>query len=192
MFSLARYIHPHCPGVPGKRKRRGVLKALPSGGQTRRSSMEGKQRDDRQGFQGVFTPGVRRRMKSRRKALGLSVQKLGEAMGVNWSTLRKWEDGSVGCCRPAHARKLSRFLSGELDGAISLMSSTPLSRNEERRGQNQPLWECMERLSGLYRICQGNPEWESAMVTRVNEALRRSAERLRKYAGTPQDKEEEE
>ncbi len=122
--------------------------------------------------------------------MGLSVQKLGEAMGVNWSTLRKWEDGSVGSCRPAHARKLSRFLAGELDETIRRMSSTPLSRNEEKRSQALPLLECMERISGLYRICEGNPTLESAMVSRLNEALHRSAERIRNYTGQSKEKED--
>ncbi|MGN0866554.1 MAG: helix-turn-helix domain-containing protein [Oligosphaeraceae bacterium] len=152
--------------------------------------MDGKQEDGLQGFQGVFTPGVRRRMRNRRKALGLSMQQLGETMGVNWSTLRKWEDGTVGFCRPFHARKLSRFLAGELDDAIQTMSSIPRSRNEEKRNQALPLLECMERISGLYRICEGNPALESAMVSRLNEALRRSAERIRKNASQPREKED--
>ena len=131
-----------------------------------------------QSFCGDFTQGGRECLRERRKRMGLSIEQLGKAMGVQGTTLRKWENGSVRFCNPVNARKVRRFLAGELDEALRGLSLTPLAHCEERRLQHQPLLKCMERISELYRVCQGHPRLESAVLENLNAALARTTARI--------------
>ena len=62
--------------------------------------------------------------------------------------------------------------------ALRGLSLTPLAHCEERRLQHQPLLKCMERISELYRVCQGHPRLESAVLENLNAALARTTARI--------------
>ena len=63
-------------------------------------------------FDGVFTEWVRLRLRQHRKELGLSLAGLGAKLGVDWSTVRKWETGATRRCHPSMVPVIGDFLCG--------------------------------------------------------------------------------
>ena len=66
-------------------------------------------------FTGVFTEQTRRRLRERRLALGLTYERLADALGINGSTLRKWESGTTRRCSLFCRPLIADFLSGNYD-----------------------------------------------------------------------------
>lgn len=64
---------------------------------------------------GTITEEMRLRLKEKRIALGLSMQRAAAVMGLNWATIRKWEQGLTVRCSISSRRQLERFLNGEFD-----------------------------------------------------------------------------
>lgn len=64
---------------------------------------------------GTITEEMRIRLKEKRIALGLSMQRAAAVMGLNWATIRKWEQGLTVRCSISSRRQLERFLNGEFD-----------------------------------------------------------------------------
>ncbi|MGN0866119.1 MAG: hypothetical protein ACI4SG_00365 [Oligosphaeraceae bacterium] len=113
--------------------------------------------------------------------MGFSLRRLGEGLGVGWSTLRNWEEGKVRRCRPVHCRTLSRFLSGELDGELQMVPpfSHPLGREGERRFPLGRLLRDMEWAAALYRQCgEGRLSLRREMVRGLEAVIRGLACRL--------------
>lgn len=146
---------------------------------------QGQNRSAGQKFQGVLTPYFQKLLKRRREALGFSLRRLGEGLGVGWSTLRNWEEGRVCQCHPAHCRILSRFLAGEMDGELQrgLPFPHPMGRDGERSFPLGRMLEAMKWATGLYGQCQG---WggvlQEEMIQELERVIRGMAVRLRKSA----------
>ena len=66
-------------------------------------------------FTVVFTEQTRRRLRERRLALGLTYERLADALGINGSTLRKWESGTTRRCSLFCRPLVADFLSGDYD-----------------------------------------------------------------------------
>ena len=69
-------------------------------------------------FDGVFTEWVRRRLRRHRVELGLSLAGLGTKLGVDWSTVRKWETGETRRCHPSLVPVIGNFLRGYYDRGL--------------------------------------------------------------------------
>ncbi len=95
-------------------------------------------------FDGVFTEWVRLRLRQHRKELGLSLAGLGAKLGVDWSTVRKWETGATRRCHPSMVPVIGDFLCGCCDWRL-------------RRGLGEPeasggCSRCVSLLSLLARL----------------------------------------
>ncbi len=99
-------------------------------------------------FDGRITPAVSRRLRSRRIALGLSYERLAEALGVSWSTLRKWELGECCRCTAPMQEILADFLDGRYDEQL-------LHRPElqGKRIHNPGIDASRQRLQRIEQLC---------------------------------------
>ena len=114
----------HQPSDNGQRK-------VPAGDQQRKETVGGERRNEPVGdetrngrdgldgmrppeaeFDGVFTEWVRLRLRQHRRELGLSLAGLGAKLGVDWSTVRKWEMGATRRCHPSLIPVIGDFLRG--------------------------------------------------------------------------------
>ena len=122
-------------------------------------------------FDGTFTPEIRTLMRDRRNALGTSLQQLAEMIGVNISTLRKWEHGVVNACQTVHINRVAEFLNGEYDRRLKVADI-------EARGFMH-LWTSLpeyvsgrlERALTIYRICSGHPDLQENLMEGFDTAM---------------------
>ena len=129
-------------------------------------------------FDGTFTPEIRELMRDRRSVLGVSLQQLAELIGVNISTLRKWESGAVNTCQVVHVNHIVEFLGGEYDRRLKAASV-------EARGFMQ-LWTSLpehvcgrlERALTIYRICSGHPDLQDNLMEGFDSAMGGTLQRL--------------
>ena len=66
-------------------------------------------------FNGTFDPSIRKKFKEKRRAIGVSLEQLGDFLKTHWSTVRKWEAGVTTTCHPRHISHIASFLNGEFD-----------------------------------------------------------------------------
>ena len=66
-------------------------------------------------FNGTFDPSIRKKFKEKRRAVGVSLEQLGDFLKTHWSTVRKWEAGVTTTCHPRHISHIAAFLNGEFD-----------------------------------------------------------------------------
>ena len=72
---------------------------------------------------GILTEEIRDELKRRRNALGLSRNSLSSTLGIDYSTLTRWEDGCT-CCVKTMLRKMLRdFLTGGLDDCFRRLAT---------------------------------------------------------------------
>ena len=127
-------------------------------------------------FDGRITPDVRRRLRGRRLAFGLSYERLAEVLGVSWATLRKWELGECGRCSASRQGVLANFLKGCYDEQLlcqSLQSGKRIANPSLDASRRR-----MQRIEQLCRLGEQHPEamaeLESALTAGVAAALRKS------------------
>jgi len=120
-------------------------------------------------FDGRITPAISRRLHSRRIALGLSYQALADALGVCWSTLRKWELGECHHCTEPMQPLLADFLRGSYDELL-LSRSVP----HGKRIHNRSFDASRLRLRRLELLCQIGERHPEALVT-IEQALTTTA-----------------
>ena len=127
-------------------------------------------------FDGRITPAISQRLHSRRLALGLSYERLAEALGVSWSTLRKWELGECCRCTLPMQQLLADFLGGRYDERL-------LYRSELRgkRIYNPSYDASQQRLQRIEQLCllgEQHPEaladFELALTAAAAMALQRA------------------
>ena len=111
----------HQPSGSGWRNEtvRGEKGHQPSGGGRRngRDGLDGMGSSETE-FDGVFTEWVRQRLRRHRVELGLSLAGLGTKLGVDWSTVRKWETGETRRCHPSLVPVIGNFLRGYYDRGL--------------------------------------------------------------------------
>ncbi len=107
-------------------------------------------------FKGRFTPEVRARLRAKRLELGASFQTLGNTLGVNGSTLRKWEVGEILDCHGKNMMLVGRYLDGQFDQAVAEASAAQ-SNPPPRPGLPPELRRILERVAELYELCRHYP-----------------------------------
>ncbi|MBO7742413.1 MAG: hypothetical protein J6S21_07655 [Victivallales bacterium] len=129
-------------------------------------------------FDGRFTPEIRRQLNMKRLSLGLSLQQLGDFLQVNWSTIRKWECGQTTICHPRHICLIRDFLAGAFDGKLS----APQSEFDELAAcwhKLPPIMHsCLERITMIYELCEGEPELRSQLLAQLNTTARDAVQEL--------------
>jgi len=107
-------------------------------------------------FDGRITPAISQRLHSRRLALGLSYERLAEALGVSWSTLRKWELGECSRCTASKQERLADFLRGNYDE--QLLNRSALHGKRIRNRSFDASQQRQQRIERLCRLGEQHPE----------------------------------
>ncbi len=129
------------------------------------------------GFDGVFTHEIRRRIHTRRCKLGLSYSVLAKFFGLNWSTIRKWENGPTKACASYYVKKIIRFLKGEFDQ--QLLEKKHFMKNRIYKPRMPDIVaQCSERLANTYILCRKQPKLRQKLVENVVQVTNRVLENL--------------
>lgn len=130
-------------------------------------------------FNGSLTPELRGFLRQRRQRLGITLQQLAKILRVNWSTIRKWEDGATKNCRQQHIYRLTRFLSGEYDDLLTSMNAPASTPSWQQFPPNSPsMLHCIERISNIYKLCVNYPETERHLMEGLRRILQETVKRL--------------
>lgn len=129
-------------------------------------------------FDGTFTPEIRELMRSRRNALGVSLQQLAELLGVNISTLRKWESGQIDTCQVVHINHIVEFLSGEYDRRLKAASVEARNFLQLWTSLPEEVSGRLERALTIYRICTGHPDLQDNLMDGFDNAMGGTLQRL--------------
>ena len=82
-------------------------------------------------FNGIFDEFTRQALKAKRRAVGVSLQQLGEFLEIHWSTLRKWEAGVTAACHPRHVARVAKFLKGGYDVSLRALADPEFARTRK-------------------------------------------------------------
>ncbi|MFA6815733.1 MAG: helix-turn-helix domain-containing protein [Lentisphaeria bacterium] len=118
-------------------------------------------------FSGTLTPQIRKKIKVKRMALGLTYYRLATFFGINWSTLRKWELGPTASCSLSKRLKVNNFLDGKYDKELETFSTIPITNGYHMIPN--PVQMCMERISSTYTICKNNDELKQRLIRNINQ-----------------------
>lgn len=80
--------------------------------------LEQHQSQERLPFNGMFNDAVRFLLRQKRLELGLTYERLANIFNVNWSTIRKWENGPTERCALFCRPLVNDFLDGKFDHII--------------------------------------------------------------------------
>lgn len=127
-------------------------------------------------FTGDITPEMRQRLRQRRRLLGITLQQLAVTLRVNWSTLRKWEDGSTRHCHIKHINRLNNFLSGQFD--LELQSLNAPLPETLLPSTSTSMLKCLEKAASLYTLCGKHPDLQSELLHLFRRNLAEAARRL--------------
>lgn len=72
-----------------------------------------------------ITEEMRRRLLEKRVEMGVPLKGVASVLGVDWSTVRKWEDGTTKRCSITVRPRLERFLSGDYDALFAGRGARP-------------------------------------------------------------------
>ncbi len=70
-------------------------------------------------WDGVITPEMRIALRAKRDELDASFKGVGFALGVDGSTVSKWEEGTIPKCSFRSRKRILRYLHGEYDAEIA-------------------------------------------------------------------------
>lgn len=124
-------------------------------------------------FNGIFDEFTRQALKAKRRAIGVSLQQLGEFLEIHWSTVRKWEAGVTGACHPRHVARVAKFLTGEYDIPLRALSDPEFARTRENASLQAsslpdpglPLW---------------SPRFEAILTSTIENAIHGALDNIRK------------
>lgn len=118
-------------------------------------------------FKGILTPELREFIRNRRHTLGVTLQQLSSLLRVSWSTLRKWEDGTITRCHRGHICRLAKFLAGDYDEELRRLSEPVDPLQPRHHGRLSPMLAWMERAANLYRFCENYPAIGNEMINNI-------------------------
>jgi len=113
------------------------------------------------GFKGVFSGAMRRLLAHCREECGLAVSQISSMLGVDSSTYRKWEDGSVSRCRNCNIRPVRRFLLGELPPHDREEHHVPTAKIPARLSA---LESHFKSLLTIMSLLDGHPDLEERLI----------------------------
>jgi len=118
----------------------------------------------------LFTLRFCEKLRERRRELGLSYAQLGFFLGVNWSTVRKWEQGGVMACNARVRPALLAFLSGKSDETVLLVLR---QRREQKQKREYPNWaySYFARVRMTFDLCHQKPDLQRQMIRTIDEKI---------------------
>ncbi|OGV86609.1 MAG: hypothetical protein A3K19_03665 [Lentisphaerae bacterium RIFOXYB12_FULL_65_16] len=131
-----------------------------------------------------LTPEMRQRLRQKRVELGLTLKAVGMLLGVDWSTVRKWENGLTRRCSITVGPRLERFLRGEFDGELAAAQGGDVVARvrEVREALASPyVEECtalsrggveaiLKRAGTVYNVCANHPKLQRELLRRIETA----------------------
>jgi len=129
---------------------------------------------------GKFSLEIRNLFRCRRMQMGLSYYHLSRHLGVNWSTVRKWENGSTSECTHRMRPIVDSFLKGEMDdqlcGYAVPSMQTPLYIHLPEK-----IILALERMSNTYLLCARHPRIRKWIEDNLNAAASLTLQKLLAY-----------
>ncbi|MCQ2396550.1 MAG: hypothetical protein MJ106_02500 [Lentisphaeria bacterium] len=129
-------------------------------------------------FNGILTHELREFIRRRRRTLGVTLQQLSSVLRVSWSTLRKWEDGSITRCHHSHVYRLSKFLAGDYDEELRKMSTPVDPLQPKYRGRTSPMLAWMERAATFFSFCEHYPAVRNELMGKIKSVIEAEASKL--------------
>jgi hypothetical protein len=118
---------------------------------------------------GKFSLEVRDLFRCRRMQMGLSYYHLSKHLGVNWSTVRKWETGQTSECTHRMRPIVDAFLKGAMDdqlrGSVLTATQNPLYLHLPEK-----IILALERMSNTYLLCSKHPRIRKWIEDNLNVA----------------------
>ena len=129
---------------------------------------------------GILTPEIRAMLLSKRCQLQLSYEDLSQKLGVNWSTLRKWELGVTGSCSLRYRRRLESFLKGEFDLSLVAYAQGEIESKRFKTRTLLPtqIFQLTEQLENTYKLCARRPDVREQLVRRMEDVALETLKRL--------------
>ena len=93
-------------------------------------------------------------IKDRRLELGLSLEDVGKSLGVNRTTVMRWEKGDIASLKTSHVYLLSKILYLPTETLLGLNSTTPIENGEiiKHRVRIQNLIQEVKSIEDLERL----------------------------------------
>ena len=120
-------------------------------------------------FDCEFSQKVRKMFRDRRQALGLSYNSLAQTLGVNWSTLRKWEMGMTRNCNLRHRLVIEDFLNGKLDETLLRNHEHELACSAITKNLTPRIANALEKIENTYKLCINRPDLCEHLWKSLNE-----------------------
>ena len=126
-------------------------------------------------WDGEITPDIQQRLREARMRLGLPYKSVGAVLGVDWSTVRKWEKGMSRHCSLTIRPRLERFLAGGYDDVFDHAAPVKDVRDnaDADEGTRMPVPEftpCLKRPQAVHELTGNNPALRKELMREV-EAL---------------------
>ena len=127
-------------------------------------------------FNGTFTKEIRDSMRLKRMELGLSYHRAANYLGVNWSTFRKWENGTTKDCDVCYRPRIEKFINGDYDEQL-VGYTEPLHYEDVANLMSERVQMVMENFSNAYAICRRRyPEIGDEMLEKVDQTIQQALE----------------
>lgn len=120
-----------------------------------------------QEFSGIFTPEIRKKFRCKRLQLGLSFANIGQFLGVNWSTVRKWEQGPTRSCSGFLVKKIQRFLAGGYDSVLNEKCRYRGDAGYYPHQIPEIVSQCSEKVANTYFLCDHHPDLRKELMENV-------------------------
>ena len=123
-----------------------------------------------------FTDEIRQLIRRKRNQLGLSYAQMADFLGINWTTIRKWEKGPTGYCELVYRPKIEGFINGDFDD--DFIDKGTLASKGYEPPMPEAVYQCFERIAGVCTLCNGNETIIQELVEHVDEATRKALSEL--------------
>ena len=127
-------------------------------------------------FDGVFHEEIRQAFIRKRRELGVTYSQIGDLLGINRSTIRKWEHGDTTTCHGKYITAIQGFLNGAYDRHFEQLLHAPATLLQLWQHLDTPIQQCIERAITVYGLCLAFPaicaSLQSALTETLNSAIR--------------------
>ncbi len=122
-------------------------------------------------FDGNLDASMRQLLRQKRLQLGLSYQRLAAFFNVDWSTIRKWEQGPTHRCNALWQSQLEKFINGEMDHLLAnatAVSGLQCGRHQPSPG---PVRICQHQLGCVCELLQSHPDLQKELLQNVFQSV---------------------
>ncbi|NLF93306.1 MAG: helix-turn-helix transcriptional regulator [Oligosphaeraceae bacterium] len=122
-------------------------------------------------FDGNLDAGMRQLIRQKRLQLGLSYQRLAAFFNVDWSTIRKWEQGPTNRCNALWQSLLENFINGEMDHLFADAKPDLGLQYGCRPPSPGPVRICQHQLGCACELLQNHPDLQDELLQNVFQSV---------------------